>query len=439
LVPIRAKGRIVGLLQLNDRRKGRFTREAVEALETITQNFGEAMLRKQAEAEKATLEAQLQQAKKMESVGRLAGGVAHDFNNMLGVIIGHTEFAMDQVTPGQALHADLEEIRKAAKRSADLTRQLLAFARKQTIAPKVLDLNATVDGMLTMLKRLISEDVELVWQPGAGLWPVRVDPSQVDQILANLCINARDAISGGGKVVIKTENTVFNRTACAGKPGLVPGEYVGLTVSDDGCGMDEETLSHIFEPFFTTKKAGEGTGLGLATVYGIVKQNNGWIDVSSEPDQGATFTIYLPRHMSPELASPPDVSPKPAELAHETILLVEDDRALLSLTGRMLELQGYTVLAANSPGESLRLAREHAGKINLLLTDVIMPEMNGLDLATKLREFDPYLKCLFMSGYPADVLAPHGVLDDDLRLIQKPFSRNELFEKIQEIMNAGNR
>ena len=243
------------------------------------------------------LAAQFQQAQKMESVGRLAGGVAHDFNNMLGVILGHAELALEQVDPAQPLHADLEEIRKAAERSADLTRQLLAFARKQTVAPKVLDLNETVEGMLKMLRRLIGEDIDLAWLPGADLWPVKMDPSQIDQILANLCVNARDAIAGVGKVTIETGNGAFDEDYCADHAGFVPGEYVLLAVSDDGCGMDKETLAHIFEPFFTTKEMGKGTGLGLATVYGIVKQNNGFINVYSEPGQGTTFKIYLPRHV----------------------------------------------------------------------------------------------------------------------------------------------
>ena len=246
--------------------------------------------------EKLSLESQFRQAQKMEAVGRLAGGVAHDFNNMLSVILGYAELALGKVDPAQPLHADLEEILKAAERSADITRQLLAFARKQTIAPKVLDLNETVEGMLKMLRRLIGEDIDLAWLPGAGLWPVKMDPAQIDQILANLCVNARDAIADVGKVTIETGNAVFDEAYCADHAGFVPGEYVLLAVSDDGCGMDKETLDQIFEPFFTTKEVGKGTGLGLATVYGIVKQNNGFINVYSEPGKGTTFKIYLPRH-----------------------------------------------------------------------------------------------------------------------------------------------
>ena len=251
--------------------------------------------RKQAEEEKQKLQGQLLQAQKMESVGRLAGGVAHDFNNMLGVILGHSELALRQVDPAQPLHDNLEEIRKAGQRAADLTRQLLAFARKQTVSPKVLDLNDTVANMLSMLRRLIGEDIDLAWLPGAELWPVKMDPSQVDQILANLCVNARDACAGVGKVTIETGNIAFDEAYCTIHTGFIPGEYVQLAVSDSGCGMEKEVLENLFEPFFTTKGIGQGTGLGLSTVYGIVKQNMGFINVYSEPGEGTTFKIYLPR------------------------------------------------------------------------------------------------------------------------------------------------
>ena len=252
--------------------------------------------RKRAEEEKSILENQLQQVQKIESVGRLAGGVAHDFNNMLGVIIGHAELAMDHLEPGHPACEDLEEISKAAERSADLTRQLLAFARKQTVSPKVLDINGIVTNMLKMLRRLIGEDIRLIWLPGLDVWPVRVDPSQLDQILTNLCVNARDAVTGAGRITIRTENVRIDEAWCAGHPDAAPGEFVKLAVGDTGRGMDSETLSHIFEPFFTTKDLGEGTGLGLSTVYGAVRQNNGFVTVTSEPSKGATFTIFLPRH-----------------------------------------------------------------------------------------------------------------------------------------------
>ena len=391
---------------------------------------------KQAEEEKARLEAQLRQAQKMESVGRLAGGVAHDFNNMLGVILGHAEMALEQVDPAQPLHADLTEIRQAAQRSADLTRQLLAFARKQIIAPKVLDLNETVGSMLNMLKRLIGEDIDLTWQPQADLWPVEVDPSQIDQILANLCVNARDAINGVGKMTIETANGTFDKSYCAKHPGFMPGEYVRLGVRDDGCGMEKETLAQLFEPFFTTKGVGEGTGLGLAMVYGIVKQNNGFTSVYSEPDKGTTLTIYLPRHAA-KAEQPRKESPTaPAARGHETILVVEDEPAILKMTTRMLESQGYTVLAASTPGEAIRLAREHTGEIPLLITDVVMPEMNGRDLAKNLLSLYPDLRRLFMSGYTANVIARDGVLDEGVYFIQKPFSRQDLAAKVRDALDS---
>ena len=320
---------------------------AIERIRDITE-------RKRAEEEKDKLQAQLLQAQKMESVGRLAGGVAHDFNNMLSAILGHAELAMMRCTPSEPIHAHLKVIEDSAHRSADLTRQLLAFARKQTVAPKVLDINDTVSGMLKMLLRLIGEDIDLVWMPGAGLWQVKIDPSQIDQLLANLCVNARDAIAGVGKVTIETENIAFDEAYCAVHPGFACGEYVMLAVSDDGCGMDKEVLDHIFEPFFTTKEVGKGTGLGLATVYGIVKQNEGFINVYSEPDKGTTFKIYLPRFVG-EAMEPTAESTAETPKGHgETVLLVEDEPVILDVSREMLEQLGYTVLIAGTPGEALR-------------------------------------------------------------------------------------
>jgi two-component system cell cycle sensor histidine kinase/response regulator CckA len=402
----------------------------------IVVNARDITARLKAEEERVALEAQLQQAQKMEAVGRLAGGVAHDFNNMLGVILGHAEMAIEQVDPAQPLHADLTEIQKAAERSADLTRQLLAVARRQTVAPRVLDLNETVVGMLNMLERLIGEDIDLSWQPGVGLWPVKVDPSQIDQILANLCVNARDAIADVGRIAIKTGNVAVDEGHCARHPDFVPGEYVRIAVTDDGCGMDVDTLAHLFEPFFTSKDVGQGTGLGLATVYGIVKQNRGFIDVESEPGRGSTFTIYLPRQQGKADHIGTDRPMAPAALGHETILLVEDEPAILRMTARMLERQGYTVLAAGTPGGAIRLAQEHPGEIQLLLTDVVMPGMNGRDLSKNLLSLFPRLTCLFMSGYTADIIAQHGVLDIGVFFIQKPFSLRDLAAKVREALDG---
>jgi PAS domain S-box-containing protein len=382
------------------------------------------------------LEAQLHQAQKMESVGRLAGGVAHDFNNMLGVILGYTELAKERVEPNTPLHTDLEKIQEAAQRSADLTRQLLAFARKQTVSPKVIDLNSTIESMLKLLRRLIGEDIDLAWQPGKEVWPVKMDPTQVDQILTNLCVNARDAIVDTGKVTIETGKASFDEEYCAHHAGFVPGEYVLLAVSDNGCGMDEETQAHLFEPFFTTKEVGKGTGLGLAMVYGVVKQNNGFINVYSELGQGTTFKIYLPRHLDKTVFLPKNKLDKPSERGHETILLVEDEPAILEMSTIMLERLGYTVLAAGTPGEAVRLAQEHPGRIDLLLTDVIMPEMNGRDLAKNLLSIYPDIRRLFMSGYTASVIAHHGVLDQGVHFIHKPFSMKDLGEKLREALEG---
>jgi PAS domain S-box-containing protein len=394
--------------------------------------------RKQTEAEKMKLQAQLVQTQKMESIGRLAGGVAHDFNNMLAIILGYAELALNKVNPSDSLHADLEEIRMAAGRSADLTRQLLAFARKQTISPEALDLNGTVEEMLKMLRRLLGEDINLSWLPGKRLWQVMMDPSQLDQILANLCVNARDAISGVGKMTIETGNRIFDADYCTTHPGSVQGEYVMLNVSDNGCGMDKETQQQIFEPFFTTKETGKGTGLGLATVYGIVKQNNGFINVYSEPEQGTTFTIYLPRLIGMATQIQSEESAEPAAHGNETILLVEDDTVILKMTTIMIENLGYTVVAASTPGEAIRLSEKHSGQIQLLVTDVIMPDMNGRDLARNLSSRYPSLRSLYMSGYTANVIAHHGVLDPGVDFIQKPFSMRDLAAKVRKVLGNVN-
>lgn len=386
--------------------------------------------------EREKLQAQLVQAQKMESIGRLAGGVAHDFNNMLGVILGHAEVAMKMVDPSQPIHADLVDIRSAARRSADLTRQLLTFARKQTIVPRVLDLNEAVAGMLKILRRLIGEDIDLVWRPGQEVWPVKMDPSQVDQILTNLSINARDAIEGVGKITIETGNAYFDEAFCADRPGFVPGEYALLEISDSGCGMDKETLDQLYEPFFTTKEMGEGTGLGLSTVYGIVKQSEGLINVYSEPGRGTSFKIYLPRQAAEPERRPRRDQAAPAARGHETILLVEDEQLTLALTTRILEELGYTVLAASTPAEAIRLVKESTSGISLICTDVVMPGMSGLDLVRTLKSSNPNLKCLYMSGYAASVIARHGVLDEGVQFIQKPFMIDDLAARVREALDS---
>ena len=403
----------------------------VQGIVQVAQDVSE---RKLAEEANEKLQVQLVQAQKMESVGRLAGGVAHDFNNMLGVILGHTEMALDETDPAQPLYRDLQEILKAARRSANLTRQLLTFARKQTISPQVLDLNETVHEMLKMLQRLIGENISLGWVPGADLWPVKMDHSQVDQILANFCVNARDAIEGAGKVTIETGMTSLSEAYCKAHPGFVPGDYVLLAVSDTGSGMDKETISHLFEPFFTTKELGKGTGLGLATIYGIVKQNNGFINVYSERGHGSVFKIYLPRHQGVVKQAEKEELRESQDQGHETILLVEDEPAILKMTTAMLERLGYTVLAASAPSEALVLAKKNAADIQLLITDVVMPHMNGRILSQNLLALCPGLKVLFMSGYTANTIAHHGILEAGVHFIEKPFSRQDLACKVRQAL-----
>ena len=382
------------------------------------------------------LESQFLQAQKMESVGRLAGGVAHDYNNMLTVIIGNTEMAINITKPEDPLFEFLEDILNAGRRSAEITRQLLAFASKQTIVPQVLDLNETVDGMLKMLRRLIGENISLTWQPGTGLWPIKMDPSQIDQILANLCVNARDAISGAGKITINTGVKNFDQKNREQQAGDLCGDFIFLSVTDDGCGMAPKILENIFEPFFTTKILGKGTGLGLSTVYGIVKQNNGFIKVSSHPGEGTSFNIYLPPHKAnPEKTK----ASRGSEILRgqgETILVVEDEISVLNLIKSMLVGVGYTVLPAATPNEALHLAEMHHGQIQLLLTDAVMPEMNGRDLAQRLKALHQDMKILFMSGYTADVIAHQCVLDEGVNFIQKPFSGTALANKVREVIES---
>jgi len=411
--PVRGEGRILGTVG--------FARDISD--------------RKEAEQEKERLQAQLAQSQKMESVGRLAGGVAHDFNNKLGVILGYAEMALMQAGDNEKLRHFLDEIRTAADRSADLTRQMLAYARKQTVSPRVLDLNETVAGMFKMLQRLIGEDIGLAWLPGAGLWPVKVDPTQVDQILANLAVNAHDAIQGTGKITIETDNVVIRKEYCATHPEAIIGDYVMLAVSDNGCGMSREVQQHVFEPFFTTKEVGRGTGLGLATVYGIARQNQGWVSLYSEPGEGTTLRLYLPRCTESARAAGEGVAAKePPRGRGETVLLVEDEQPLLDMGRMMLEQLGYTVLAAATPAEALLLARSATVTIDLLLTDVVMPDMNGRQLAEQVMPLHPSCRCLYMSGYTANAIAHHGVLDEGTSFLAKPFSLEDLAGKVRETL-----
>lgn len=391
--------------------------------------------RKRMEKEKAALEKQLLQTQRLEAIGNLAGGVAHDYNNMLSVIIGYAEIALDALETDDPLYADIEEILKAGTRSKEITRQLLAFARQQAITPQVLDLNQIVESILKMLRRLIGEDIDLVWSPGQELWMVKIDPSQVDQIVANLCVNARDAVTGRGKIVIETQNASvkdLHQIDCA--DGIV-GDFVLLTVADDGCGMDDEIKSRIYEPFFTTKELGRGTGLGLSTVYGIVKQNNGFIDLYSEPGLGTTFRIYLPKYQGGLVEDSKHHPEGIPSWDGEKVMVVEDDPATLRLVERILKTTGCSTIAAKRPTDALELARMHKDDIALLITDVIMPEMSGQELAGRLSEYHPHIKCLYMSGYTADVIARHGIFEDDFHFIQKPFSTRELSAKVREVLD----
>ncbi|MFP4572803.1 MAG: PAS domain S-box protein [Desulfobacterales bacterium] len=390
--------------------------------------------RKQAETEREKLKAQLAQAQKMESVGRLAGGVAHDFNNMLSIINGYAEITIEMLDPGDPARENIEEIYNAGTRSAGIVRQLLAFARQQTISPMHLDLNDTISDMLKMLQRLIGEDIELALHPGNNLWPVKIDPSQVHQVLANLAVNARDAISDVGKLTIETKNVICDEDYCKNYAYFIPGQYVMVAVTDNGCGMEQQIKENLFEPFFTTKDIGKGTGLGLSTIYGIVKQNEGFINVYSEPGIGTTFKIYLPCCQAQQSA--PAYAREPTEqlpAGYETILLVEDEPAILKMGKDMLNRLGYTVLGADRPQDALQLAEKYEDSIDLLITDVVMPEMNGRDLSDELTARNPGLKTLFMSGYTADTIAHHGVLNSGVYFIEKPFTIEDLAVKVRRI------
>ncbi|MCG8688479.1 MAG: response regulator [Desulfobacterales bacterium] len=394
-------------------------------------------VQKQAQEDLARLEDQLIQAQKMESIGRLAGGVAHDYNNISGIIIGYTELAMDQVNSDDPLHQTLEKVISAAQRATDITRQLLAFARKQTIDPKVIELNQAVKNILNILERLIGEDIDLVWNPGQNIWLVKIDPAQVDQILVNLCINSRDAICGSGKITIETRNVSFDHAYCNQHSGFKPGDYSMLAVSDDGTGMTQEILENVFEPFFTTKEIGQGTGLGLSTIYGIVKQNNGFVNAYSEPGEGTSIKVYLKRYKGTlDYAEKSDENEnEKVRATGETILIVEDDKDILDLAKTVLTKAGYRVIASNTPVSALSIAREETGRIHLLLTDVVMPEMSGRELADALPKISPGIETLFMSGYTANIIAHRGVLDKGVNFISKPFSGKELTAKVRKILD----
>ncbi len=389
--------------------------------------------RRRAAAEQARLETELTQAQKMEAIGRLAGGVAHDFNNMLAAIQGYAELTLRSLAPEDPLHEQVEQILKAGQRAASLTQQLLAFSRRQVIAPQVIDLNGLIADSTRMLVRLIGEDIVLDVRPGIEGSRVKADPHQLEQALVNLAVNARDAMPDGGTLTLGTAEVEIDEVRALAM-SLEPGRYVELSVSDTGGGMDAATKSRIFEPFFTTKEKSRGTGLGLATVHGIIRQNRGFIEVSSEPGRGATFRIYLPCVEAPVVAAgrPPRLS---AAAGTETILLVEDEEMVRTLTRTILTRRGYQVLEAERGGDAYLLCKSHREPIHLLLTDVIMPKMNGRELYRQVRELRPDLKVLFMSGYTEDVIAPHGVLEEGTDFIEKPFTVEGLTRKIREVLD----
>ncbi len=386
--------------------------------------------------ERKQLEQQFHQAQKMEAVGRLAGGVAHDFNNLLTAILGSADLVLDSLEPTVAERDEIQEIRKAALRAADLTRQLLAFSRQQVIAPTVLNPNEAVANMDRLLRRLLGEDVELrtVLTPEPGT--IKADPSQLEQVIVNLAVNARDAMPDGGKLTIETQNVELDEGYARGHLSAQPGSYVMLAVSDTGMGMDAATQARIFEPFFTTKEKGKGTGLGLATVYGIVQQSDGWIWVYSEPGHGTTFKIYFPRVTEAAAPAAPRSVPPVSVRGYETVLLVEDDEMIRNLVQKVLKANGYTVLVAESGRDALRLAAQHEGRIHLLMTDVVMPGINGREVAERVTAGRAETKVLYLSGYTDDAIVHHGVLEPGIAFLQKPFTPAVLARKVREVLGG---
>ncbi|MGV8120994.1 MAG: response regulator [Candidatus Xenobiia bacterium LiM19] len=392
-------------------------------------------LREDAEKERRLMENELRQSQKMDAVGKLAGGVAHDFNNILSVILGYTDLIMNSLHPLDLLYKDITEINIAAQRGTLLTKQLLSFSRKPVIEPRVINLNDVVADYNKMLNRLISEDIDIIFTPSAEIWNIRIDVGQIGQILANLAVNARDALSGVGTVTIETANVTVSHDSCSAHAGIPPGEYVKMSFSDTGIGMNAEILDHIFEPFFTTKETGKGTGLGLSTVFGIVKQNEGHIFVSSTPAMGSTFTIYFPR--CHEVVEKHGTDKQEVDLrGKETILVVEDDEFILKMTRKSLELYGYKVLTAATPGEACMVVEKYQDTIHLLLTDVIMPLMTGIELRTKLEKICPAVRTLFMSGYTADIITARGFIKEGMQFISKPFSQIHLAKKVREALES---
>ncbi|MEQ8852534.1 ATP-binding protein [Gimesia sp.] len=410
------------------------SRNSIGGMVILTEDITD---RKHLEQENQELLEQLVAAQKIESLGRLAGGIAHDFNNMLNVIQGHVGLALLDIDTDHPLHHHLTEIRDAAERSTELTQQLLSFSSREEAEPRLIELNQSIEGMLRILKRLIAEEIEFVWEPESEGCIVKMDPSQIDQILANLCVNASDAISGIGTITLKTENREFDHEFCKAHPEYLPGHFVMLSVSDTGPGIDPATQARIFEPFFTTKPQGKGTGLGLSTVAGIVKQNQGFVRVENQPGSGSTFQIFLPcrrdgkplPHLEPAVRAPIGTS--------EMILLIDDEPMLAKISREILLSLGYRVIIATSPREAIQILLDFKGTVDLLITDMVMPEMNGQELYLALQKLQPNLNVLYMSGYTLHIMAEQGITSEENSFLKKPFSRNELAVKVRQVLQGG--
>jgi len=442
-VPLISKDQVIGVLHFRSLKPNAYSEMDLRLAERVGNQIAGAIANSQlfaehirSEEEKAALQEQLRQSQKMEAVGRLGGGIAHDFNNLLTIIKGYSQLSLLDLKENDPLWGNIQEIQKATQRATDLTRQLLAFSRRQILDLKVLDLNTLLRELDKMLRRIIGEDIELVNLLSGDLGRVKIDPGQIEQVIFNLAVNARDAMPSGGKLTIETANVELDKEYANAHIGVVPGRYVKLSVSDTGIGMSQEVRGKVFEPFFTTKDKGKGTGLGLSTVYGTVKQSGGNIWVYSEPGHGTTFKIYLPRveeeldilHGQDETES--------SSRGSETVLLVEDEPLVRDLAHRILSQQGYKVLEAANGEEALRVAHEHGGEeIHLLLTDVVMPQMGGKDLADQLKIPRPDIKVLYTSGYTDNAIVHHGVLEPGIHFLQKPFSSNALSHKVREVLD----
>ena len=439
LVPIRSKDRVIGLIQLNDRRKGRLSLDTVELLEGIAAHVGTALTRKQAEQALAASEEHLRQSQKMEAVGQLAGGIAHDFNNLLTAILGYSDLilssgpcTLDDVRP------DVQEIRRAGERASALTQQILAFSRRQTLRPQVVLLDEVVRGLERLLRRTIGEDIDLQITASPGLSPVDVDPHQFERVVMNLALNARDAMPSGGRLTLETANADLDAEFARTHAGAAPGSYVLLRVSDTGVGMDPATQERVFEPFFTTKAVGAGTGLGLSTVYGIVKQSQGNIFIASEMGKGTSVDIYLPRAAQPDLPDEILIPPHISVRGNETIMVVEDEKALQGLIGRILGASGYKTLIFSSAQEALAALEHEKSPIDLLLTDVMLPgPIQGHDLARTVLALRPHLPVLHISGYSRDALVHAGRLDEGVSLLEKPFTAESLTDMVREVLDQA--